>query len=213
MDKPILINSNGKQDGKTTNTFTIKLNEDIALNTQYRYYLTLYKINMAYTWLNVSSSKGKNPIRMSKDNGTTWETLSIDHDGNYNYNDIDTYIQNKPEVMGHPKDSISMYYVSSAQRVYIELKSNYQIDFRSNLLFGELIGFENLIATSSYGTKEPNLTRSVHNVIANCNLINNSIYDTDNYSKVLYTFPTNDLKIGYAFSKSDTLSIVTHKDT
>ena len=113
---------------------------------------------MAYTWSNISAYIGNNTMRMSKDIGTTWETLTIDLDGNYTYNGIGVYMQNKLGTIGHPKDSISLYFVSSAQRAYIDLKSGYQSDFGSNLLFGELIGFDNLITSSYYGTKEPNIT-------------------------------------------------------
>ena len=117
--------------------------------------------------------------------------------GNYTYSDISQYIQNYLESKSIEKDSIEIYYVSSLKKCFIELKNNVQIDFRDNLAFGALIGFNNLVVNSSYGNLTPNITTSLDNVVIRISLISNSIYNGLMNDRVLYIYNTSDYRIGY----------------
>ena len=115
----------------------------MKLDSDSENYIALQSLTLAYTWDNINSTKfNNNTLRYSTGNGTSWSTITFP-DGNYTYSDISQYISNYLESQNIDKDSIQIYYVSSLKKCLIELKDNFQLDFRSNLAFGHLLGFDN----------------------------------------------------------------------
>ena len=158
---------------------------------------------MAYIWNNIDSKLGNNTFRYSSNNGNSWKTVTFSISGNYTYSDISTFISNYISLNGDNKEGIRLYFVPSVKKCYIELKSGYQIDFRSNLLCGALIGYDALITTSSYSNIEPKISNVIDSIVIKCSLASSSIYNTNIQSNVIYSFSTSDLKIGYSFTKKE----------
>ena len=132
--------------------FTVKLTNPIKLSYDMKHEIAVRTISMTYSWYNIRQSYGNNQIKYSKDNGTSWETITF-VDGMYSYDDINQYIKKYMKNKGHlvegTKDSdddeikygINLYFVLSTYRVLIELADNYQIDL-TNSDFRKLIGFD-----------------------------------------------------------------------
>ena len=140
-------------------------------------YIALQSLTMSYTWNNIDAATfNNNTLRYSSNNGSTWATITFP-DGKYTFSDISQYISNYLESQNIDKDGIQIYYVLSLKRCFIELKENFQVDFRSNLAFGQLLGFNNLLTTNSYGTLVPNITNSVDNIIIRCSLLSESNFN------------------------------------
>ena len=165
---------------------------------------------MSYTWNNIDAEKfNNNNVRYSSNNGSTWTTITFP-DGNYTYSDIGQYISNYLESQYVDKDGIQIYYVSSLKCCFIELKENFQVDLRSNLIFGELLGFNSLITSSSYGSLVPNITSSVDNIIIRYSLLSDSNFNGYQSDSVLYMFNTSNYRIGYFFSINEK-NLIYHK--
>ena len=203
MDIPLYINTTIKSNTTvhgSNSDFIVEVSGDgyILPNTNQNY-MALGGINLNYTWNNIDANKySNNTMRYSNNNGTTFKTITF-NDGNYSYADISNYISNYLESQNDSKTAIQLYYVSSLKKIFIELESNYQLDFRSNTKFSELIGFQNsnIITTSSYGSDIPNITNSVDNIIIHSSLLSDTFYNGQLNSDVLYTFSTNSHRIGY----------------
>ena len=82
--------------------------------------------------------------------------------------------------------------------MFIELKQNFQLDLRNNLAFGQLLSFDNLVSTSSYGNLVPNITNSVDNIIIRCSLISTGNFNGYQADSVMYMFETSKYRIGYS---------------
>ena len=96
------------------------------------------------------------------------------------------------------KNSIQIYYVSSLKKCFIELKENFHVDFRSNLEFGKLIGFNSLVISSTCGSLTSNITNSVDNIVIRASsIIRSSNYNGFQNDSVLYMFSTRNYHIGY----------------
>ena len=154
---------------------------------------------MTYSWYNVNSEYGNKTIKYSKDNGSTWKTITF-VDGMYSYDDLSDYING---VISHNDDQpsnnrvgIKIYFVLTSYRVVVELGKQWKLDMR-NSTFGDLIGFEpKILTTTSYSTKLPNITNSVDTININCDIVTDSITD-GRYSN---TIPTDNLIRSYPFS-------------
>ena len=204
MDIPLYINTTQKSNTSvhgSNSDFIVEISGDgMLLPNTSQNYLALGSINLNYTWNNIDASKyNNNSMRYSSNNGSTFKTITFSN-GNYSYSDISNYISNYLETQNDSKTGIQLYYVSSLKKIFIELETNYQVDFRSNTKFAELIGFQNstnIITTSSYENDTPNITNSVDNVIIHSSLLSDTFYNGNMNSDVLYTFSTNNHRIGY----------------
>ena len=121
---------------------------------------------------------GNNTLRYSKDNGSTWKTITF-MKGNYTYIDIGNFVENSLETNSDSKTGIKIYYVWSVKKVYIGLKTGCEVEFRDNSSFCQLIGFDNLLTSSGNGTLTPNITNSIGSIILTTLLLSSSMYDND----------------------------------
>jgi len=144
--------------------FVIKFDPVMHLDTAMHHELAVDRVSMTYSWHNINSEYGNKTIKYSKDNGSTWKTITF-VDGMYSYDYLSDFINNvisdNNDQPSNNRVGIKIYFVLSSYRVVVELGNQWQLDLR-NSTFGDLIGFDpKILTTTSYSTKLPNITNSV----------------------------------------------------
>lgn len=197
MNTPLFINSVDGINNSKSHDFTVRFNPGLNLDKNKDYYLALDSISMYYSWYNVSSVYSNNTLSYSPDDGKTWKMIVLPN-GNYSYNELNTYIQRVLKSNSHMEDGITITFVPSLLKVLLTLKTDFQIDLRSGD-FGKLIGFDKkIIKVSQYSPNLPDITRSVDNVFIHTNVLSDSIISS-NQSDVLYRFSVDNLPLSYPF--------------
>ena len=204
QERAINISSiNRQQIGRSRpEDFVIKFNPVMHLDTEMHHELAVDRVSMTYSWHNINAEYGNKTIKYSKDNGSTWKTITF-VDGMYSYDDLSNYInQVITENVDQPSNNqvgVKIYFVLSSYRVVVELHNQWQLDIR-NSTFGDLIGFEpKIITTTGYSSKLPNITNSVDSLHVNCDIVTDSITD-GRYSNTLVVIPTDNLERSYPFT-------------
>ena len=153
---------------------------------------------MTYSWYNIRSSYGNNKIKYTHD-GSTWNTITFS-DGMYSYSDINDYIHQYMEQKSHHTTdskgkknySINLTFILSTYRVLVTLDGDYQLDLRGTD-FGDLIGFEKkLVTKTEYGTRLPNITKSIDSLNINTTAIKDSVVNGVN-TNTIAVIPTDNL--------------------
>ena len=204
MDIPLYIDTTIKSPttiyGTNSDFIVLVSGDGMLLENTNENYIALESISLSYTWNNIDSTKfNNNTMRYSADNGTTFKTITFPN-GNYTYSDISNYISNYLESQNDSKTGIQLYYVSILKETFIELEENFRVDFRPNTAFAKLIGFSSssaIITTSSYSPDTPDITNSTDKIIIHCSLLNDTFYNGNQNSDVLYMFEISDFRIGY----------------
>ena len=185
--------------------FLIKFNPPLKLDPQFRHFLALDRLSMTYSWYNIRSDFNNNTIKYTHD-GTTWNTITFT-DGMYSYSDINDYIHQYMDLKSHHSTnskgekvySINLSFILSTYRVLISIDGNYQLDLRGTD-FGDLIGFEKkLVTKTEYGTKLPNITKSIDSLNINCSAIKDSIVNGVN-TNTIAVIPTDNLTRSFPFT-------------
>ena len=188
--------------------FIVKFNPPLKLDPQFKHFLALDKLSMTYSWYNIKSSYGNNTIKYIYD-GTTWNTITFT-DGMYSYQDIEDYIHQYMKERGHYKTdgsrfgrprgySINLTFILSTYRVLVTLDGDYQLDLRGTN-FGDLIGFEKkLVTKTEYGTRLPNITKSIDSLNINVSAIKDSVVNGVN-TNTIAVIPTDNLTRSYPFT-------------
>ena len=117
--------------------FTTRFTFEMILESNEQYYLALNHLSMTASWHNIRPEYENDKLKISKDNGKIFKTLTFPS-GVYEYDDINTFIQQK-------FDGINILFDLTTFKVFIKLNENYQIDFSGSGNFASLLGF----------TKEP----------------------------------------------------------
>ena len=172
------------------------------LYTEMYHELAVDRVSMTYSWHNVKLQYGNKTTKYSKDNGSNWKTITFT-DGMYSYDDLSDYINgmiNKNDDQpSNDRVGIKIYFVLTSYRFVVELGNEWQLDMR-NSTFGDLIGFDpQILTTTSYSTKLPNITNSVDTIHINCDILTDSITD-GRYSNTIAMIPTDNLTRSYPFS-------------
>ena len=95
--------------------------------------------------------------------------------------------------------SINLTFILSTYRVLVSLDGDYQLDLRGTD-FGELIGFEKkLVTKTEYGTKLPNITKSIDSLNINTTAIKDSVINGVN-TNTIAVIPTDNLTRSYPFT-------------
>ena len=197
MNRPLFINSVDGTAHSQSHDFTVRFNPPLEFDKNKKYCVALGSITMSYSWYNVSTDYNNNTLKYSQDSGKTWHTITLPN-GNYSYNQLNSYIQSEIESNGHTKDGISIKFVSSFFKVLLSMKSGFQLDLKTGD-FRKLLGFEKKIyTTSGYSPKLPDITRSVDNVFIHTNIISDSAVSS-NKSDVVYRFSVDNLPLSYPF--------------
>ena len=172
------------------------------LDTEMNHELAVDRVSMTYSWHNINAEYGNKTIKYSKDNGSTWKTITF-VDGMYSYDDlsdcINQVIADNDDEPSNNRIGVKIYFVLTSYRVVVELGNQWQLDIR-NSTFGDLIGFEpKILTTTSYSSKLPNITNSVDSLHINCDIVTDSITD-GRYSNTLVVIPTDNLTRSYPFT-------------
>ena len=185
--------------------FLIKFNPPLKLDPQFKHFLALDRLSMTYSWYNIRSDFNNNTIKYTHD-GTTWNTITFS-DGMYSYSDINDFIHQYMDLKSHHSTnskgektySINLSFILSTYRVLISIDGNYRLDLRGTD-FGELIGFEKkLVTKTEYGTKLPNITKSIDSLNINCSAIKDSIVNGVN-TNTIAIIPTDNLTRSFPFT-------------
>ena len=185
--------------------FLVKFNPPLELQSNFKHFLALDRLSMTYSWYNIRSSYGNNTIKYTHD-GTTWQTITFT-DGMYSYSDINDYIHqymdqkthHSTDTKGEKKYSINLAFILSTYRVLVTLEGDYQLDLRGTD-FGELIGFEKkLVTKTEYGTRLPNITKSIDSLNINTTAIKDSVVNGVN-TNTIAVIPTDNLTRSYPFT-------------
>ena len=125
--------------------FTIKFDPVMHLDTEMHHELAVDRVSMTYSWHNINAEYGNNSIKYSKDNGTSWKTITF-VDGMYSYDDLSDYINqiitDNDDQPSNNRVGVKIYFVLTSYRVVVQLGNQWQLDIR-NSTFGDLIGFNN----------------------------------------------------------------------
>jgi len=182
--------------------FVIKFNPAMHLDTEMHHELAVDRVSMTYSWHNINAEYVNKTIKYSKDNGSTWKTITF-VDGMYSYDDLSDYVNqvitDNGDQPSNNRVGVKIYFVLSSYRVVVELGNQWQLDIR-NSTFGDLIGFEpKILTTTGYSSKLPNITNSVDSLHVNCDIVTDSITD-GHYSNTLVVIPTDNLTRSYPFT-------------
>ena len=95
--------------------------------------------------------------------------------------------------------SINLTFILSTYRVLVSLDGDYQLDLRGTD-FGDLIGFEKkLVTKTEYGTRLPNITKSIYSLNINTTAIKDSVVNGVN-TNTIAVIPTDNLTRSYSFT-------------
>ena len=95
--------------------------------------------------------------------------------------------------------SINLTFVLSTYRVLVALAGNYKLDLRGTE-FGDLIGFEKkIVAKTEYGTRLPNITKSIDSLNVNTTAIKDFVANGVN-TNTIPVIPTDNLTRSYPFT-------------
>ena len=188
--------------------FIVKFNPPLKLNPEFNHFLALDRLSMTYSWYNIRSSYGNNKIKYTHD-GSTWQTITFS-DGMYSYSDINDYIHQYSVYMeqkshhttdskGKKNYSINLSFILSTYRVLLSLDGDYQVDLKGTD-FGDLIGFDKkLVTKTEYGTRLPNITKSIDSLNINISAIKDSVVNGVN-TNTIAVIPTDNLTRSYPFT-------------
>ena len=187
------------------NDFLVKFNPPLKLDPELQHFLALDRLSMTYSWYNIRSSYSNNKIKYTHD-GSTWNTITFS-DGMYSYSDINDYIHQYMDQKSHHKTdskgvknySINLSFILSTYRVLVTLEGDYQLDLRGTD-FGDLIGFDKkLVTKTEYGTRLPNITKSIDSLNINTSAIKDSVVNGVN-TNTIAVIPTDNLTRSYPFT-------------
>ena len=107
---------------------------------------------MTASWHNIRPEYNNNKLKISKDKGKTFETITFPA-GIFDYEDINEFIHKKNWKIGNEYE-INVLFDLTTFRVFIQLDENYQIDFANSGEFNVLLEFKkDLLKSSGYGKK------------------------------------------------------------
>ena len=183
FERPIQMSSiNRERSGISgPDDFVIRFTPPLQLPEDMYHEIALNKVNMTYSWYNITNEYKNNTIKYSPDSGSTWKKI-IFADGNYGYDDLNNFIKETLDnnADGHPdkeKSNIEITFIRSQLKVLIGLSAGFQLDFRGSK-FAELIGFEKkLVDKEEIGLKLPNITNSIDVINLNSDVITDSLVD------------------------------------
>ena len=107
--------------------FRVKFTPELFLEENKTHFMALDHLSMTASWHNIRPEYENNKLGISKDGGNTWETISFPA-GIFDYRDIDEFIH---KAIGKTGDEygISVLFDLTTYKVFIQLASDYRIDF------------------------------------------------------------------------------------
>ena len=181
FERPIQISSiNREKSGiSRPDDFVIRFTPPLQLPEDMYHEIALNKVNMTYSWYNITNEYKNKTIKYSPDSGSTWKKI-IFADGNYDYDDLNNFIKETLDNNGdgHPnkkKSNIEITFIRSQLKVLIGLSAGFKLDLRGSK-FAELIGFQKkLVDKEEIASKLPNITNSIDVINLNSDVITDSL--------------------------------------
>ena len=210
FERPIQISSASREKTGISKPedFKIRFSPPLELQRDMYHEMALNKVNLTYSWHNVTDFYKNTTIKYSPDSGVTWKKI-IFQNGVYSYSDIDDYIKKIVESKGDDPKKIDITFIMSQYKVLIGLGQGYQLDFRGTT-FGDLLGFDNkLIDKEELGSKLPNITNSIDVIYLNTDAISRSLVNGIS-SNTLAVIPTENLRRSFPFSYSPPVKLLSN---
>ena len=204
MQKPLFISSKMTGSIGESHDFTINFNPDLEFFNE-NVYVALDSVSTEYGWYNIRGDQYENNIFYYTNDTTTnpinWTPITF-KDGIYTYDQLNEIIRDQivKDSKAHSSDNpgINFKMDYSISRVYIELATNFGIDFTKNN-FRKLLGFESkILKISSYGDLVPDITNSIDDIQIRTSILNESNVNGKD-GDVLYQFSTAGLRAGKHF--------------
>ena len=188
------VDARKEDPGSKPENFTTTFAPELLLDYNKEYQIALDHLSMYASWYNIRPEYNNNKLKISKDKGRTYRTITF-KSGIYDYEDINKYIHKTigPLTPDSKEYGINVSFNLSTYKVFIELSTDYQIDFTtgSSGNFKNLLGFESKVLTGSeYGKNFPNITNSIDNLYLRCDLLSESVI-SGKQGDTLFTFATN----------------------
>ena len=134
---------NGMSDSNNSpSKFKTIFDKPLTLDQNKTYVFGLDKIEIAYSWYNISEQYKNDKIRYGVVSGGKITYYNIEFSpGSYSYNNINEYIKDNLLLNGHKEDGIKIEFDLSKFKCELSLKSGYVLDL-TNSNFGNVIGFD-----------------------------------------------------------------------
>ena len=109
----------GKQNpNNTPDNFTVKLFPELILDENKQHYLALDHLSMTASWHNIRPEYNNIELKISKDKGKTWETITFPT-GIYDYEDINEFIHKR---IGKSEAGINVLFDLTTFKVFFSCK-------------------------------------------------------------------------------------------
>lgn len=179
----IIIDSTGDT---VTQDKTVYFPNPIELkNLQYQ--IGLQRLDLSYSWYNVSATIGNNTFRYW--NNVAYKVVTID-DGVYSLTDLTDEISDLITLEGDTPGNILFELDISDGYTSLILAGGYKVDF-TNRTIRNIFGFNSAeYAASVESPNRSNINNNVTSVYVHCDLINSS-YINGNPTDVIFSFKIN----------------------
>ena len=156
-----------------------------SLELEGPYEIALHSLETYYSFPNVD--KKNNKIRVSLDNGTSWNDLTFAV-GCYEHKDINAELQRQLLVIGGKKEDIILKPNKNTFQTVMTINGTVQVDFRSENSIRTVLGFNSKIYTSGRHLSEHTVDiMRVNSIFVHTDVIG-SAYVNGSQTPVIYSF-------------------------
>ena len=156
-----------------------------SLELEGPYEIALHSLETYYSFPNVD--KKNNKIRVSLDNGTSWNDLTFAV-GCYEHKDINAELQRMVVVLGGKKEDIILKPNKNTFQTVMTINRTVQVDFRSENSIRTVLGFNSKIYTSGRHLSEHTVDiMRVNSIFVHTDVIG-SAYVNGSKTPVIYSF-------------------------
>lgn len=162
----------------------------------FKAYLTFF--NFWYTFVNVSESKGNNRFYFTNDVSNAIKYEIVLDDGLYSLDALSAAIQYGIKKLSITQDIISLTGDDSTGKVILNIKTGYQVFFKSTSLLRTLLGFNSNqlvpstgLTTADFSQKAPSVAQfsSLSSVLVHTSLISKSNFNGTEGDVIAMTTP------------------------
>ena len=156
-----------------------------SLELEGPYEIALHSLETYYSFPNVD--KKNNKIRVSLDNGTSWNDLTFAV-GCYEHKDINAELQRMVVVLGGKKEDIILKPNKNTFQTVMTINGTVQVDFRSENSIRNVLGFNSKVYSSGRHQSERTVDiMRVNSIFVHTDVIG-SAYVNGSQTPVIYSF-------------------------
>lgn len=175
-----------------TNDFEVRFGQHIHLGDD-RWELALSRLNLWYSWYNISTELNNNTCRYY--NGTVFRNITFP-DGQYSVEDINDYLHTVMKSFGDftLAGSTEVYDIEMSpdyptNKIFLELTNAYTLDLATGDLYLLLGADQADITVTGLFTNIANMTNNINSIWARCSLVEGmGSYVNDTQEDIIYTF-------------------------